>query len=145
MATQSVAQNRFGPLWPLGFISVVTPGTPVNIMSLVDPTSINAPETAGTTAGTSLYVPTFQQLMFFGYKPNTHGLQNNTGNVYLMLNGKQGAGNRDDYGAMVNVFFPGGFFVLASAPAVVNVFSPYQYSLDADNAGDGCLVVGIVQ
>jgi hypothetical protein len=38
-----IQKNRFGPFWPLGSIVVVTPGTPVNMMSLVDPSLINAP------------------------------------------------------------------------------------------------------
>jgi hypothetical protein len=31
----SVLLDRHGPDWPLGFIKVVTPGTPVGLMSLV--------------------------------------------------------------------------------------------------------------
>jgi hypothetical protein len=74
-------------------------------------------------------------------------MQTNTGNVYIVRYGDKGAGsgNRDDPGVMVAVLLPGQTLFLASAPANRNVYSPYRYYIDADNANDGALVTGIVQ
>lgn len=146
MATQSVQRDVHGPDWPLGAIVVATPGTPVGIMSLVDSSLLAAPATKTPgTSGAPEYTVRFQQIIFQGFKPNTDGMQPNTGNVYIVRKGVQGAGNRDDYGSIVYVLQPGDTLFLASAPLNRDVFSPYRYSLDADNAGDGALVVGIVQ
>jgi hypothetical protein len=146
MATQSVQKdNKAGPDWPLGLIVGVTPGTPVGIMSLVDPTSVNAPETA-TTASSDEYTSVFQQIMFQGVKAGaSHGLVSNTGNCYIVRKGVQGAGNRDDYGSVVAVVLPGQTMFIASAPRNRDTFSGYRYSVDFDNAGDSCLVTGFVQ
>lgn len=147
MATQSVQKDRQGPDWPLGFIEVVTPGTPVSIMSLVDPTSVNAPESA-TSATSNEYTVAAQQILFMGYTPNVaegHGLITNTGNIYILRKGVQGAGNRDDYGSLVKVVAPGETFFLASAALVRNVYNPYRYYIDADNADDGAIVTLIMQ
>ena len=149
MATQSVQKDYQGPDWPLGFIDVVTPGTPVSIMSLVDPNNYAAPNTptSGTSVNTNTpeYTVRAQQIMFMGYKPNTHGLQTNAGLVYIMRKGVQGAGNRDDYGSLVKVLAPGETFFLSSAALNKDVYSPYRYYLDADNGGDGALVTLIMQ
>jgi hypothetical protein len=151
MATQSVEKDfKSGPDWPLGLIAVATPGTPVGIMSLVDPNSYNAPETATATepAGAAQqdeYTSVFQQIVFQAFKAGaSHGLTNNTGNVYIMRKGVQGAGNRDDYGAMVTVIAPGNTWVLSSSARNRNEFSGYRYYIDADNASDACLVTGYV-
>ena len=151
MATQSVQLDFNGPDWPLGAIIVATPGTPVNIMSLVDATNVNAPQTATPPVPNSLtrpsneYTQRAQQIMFQGYTPDTHGMKMNTGNVYIMRKGVQGLGNRDDYGSMVFVLAPGQTFFLASAPLNRNVFGPYRYFIDADTAADGALVTLIIQ
>lgn len=142
MATQSVEQDVFGPDWPLGLIVVATPGTPVRVTSLVDSANADAPETATTTASDE-YSSTVQQLIFQGFKANTNGLQLNTGNVYIVRKGIQGVGNRSDYGAMVACVLPGQTIIIGAAPRVLNAFSPYRYFIDADNAGDSCLVTAI--
>jgi hypothetical protein len=148
MATQSVQKDRQGPDWPLGFIEVVTPGTPVSIMSLVDPTSVNAPESPTSTTSNE-YTVAAQQILFMGYTPfgtaTGHGLTFNIGNVYIMRRGVQGLGNRDDYGSLVKVLAPGETFYLASAALVRNVYSPYRYYIDADNTTDGAIVTLIMQ
>lgn len=146
--TASVQQDRSGPDWPLGFISVATPGTPVGMMSLVDPTGVNDP--ASPTPGTSgadEYTARAQQIMIQGMKPGaSHGTANNTGNIYIVRKGQgAGAGNRDDTGAIVATIAPGQTLFLASAPLNRNVWSPYRYSIDADNAGDGAFVTLIIQ
>lgn len=143
----TVLQDRQGPDWPLGFISVATPGTPVGIMSLVDQNNKNDPSTATSAGGTAEYTQRCQQIMFQGFKPGaSHGMQNNSGLVYIIRRnaGGAGSGNRDDPGVMVFVLSPGQTIFLASAPAVVDVFSPYRYSVDADNAGDGALVTLLI-
>jgi hypothetical protein len=125
-------------------ITVVTPGTPVSIMSLVDATSINAPNTATTTAALE-YSPSVQQIFFLAVKPGaSHGTQSNTGNIYIVRKGIQGVGNRDDYGSMVFSLGPGQNLFLSSAPLERNKFSPYRYFIDADNAGDSALVTLLI-
>jgi hypothetical protein len=84
--------------------------------------------------------------MFQAFKPGaSHGTQVNTGNVYIVRKGVQGAGNRDDTGSIVKTLSPGETFFLASAALNRNVYSPYRYSLDADNANDGAFVTLIMQ
>ena len=147
MATQSVMEDEYGPDWPLGMITVSSPGTPVGIMSLVDSGSVNAPNTATTTGTTGEYEysPSVQQIFFQAVKAGaSHGTQNNTGNIYIVRKGVQGAGNRDDYGAMVFSLSPGASLFLSSAPLERNKFSPYRYYIDADNAGDSALVTLLI-
>jgi hypothetical protein len=141
----SVMKDKQGPDWPCGLIVVVTPGIPVEIMSLVDPTDVNEPESA-TSAASDEYSVRAQQIIFQAVKAGAggHGLANNAGNIYLVREGT-GPSNRDDPGAIVATIAPGLTFVLASAPLDRNVFSPYRYRIDADNAGDACLVTLLIQ
>lgn len=146
----SIQKDRNGPDWPLGVIVVATPGTPVGIMKLVDPNSYNAPETAVPQVPplpSNEYTVAAQQIMFQGFKKDvTHGLTMNTGNIYVVRRGQgTGAGNRDDYGSIVAVISPGATFFLASAPLNLNVFSPYRYFIDGDNADDAAVVTLIIQ
>ena len=143
----SVNQNRQGPLWALGSIIVVTPGVPVSIMSLVDAAKANAPESATSTTSDE-YTFRAQQISFQGFKSNAgSGVVNNTGNVYIIGGQKvgSGSGNRTDYGAILWVLGPGLTWVLGSAASRVNVFSPYYFSIDADNANDAAQVTLIIQ
>jgi hypothetical protein len=144
--TQSIMLDaKSGPDWPLGLIVVAAAGTPVGIMSLVDPNSYNAPETP-TSTHTDEYTSVFQQIMFQGFKSNGGtGLIPNTGAVYVMRKGVQGLGNHTDFGAMVAVINPGQTIFIASAPRNRDTFSGYRYYLDADTSGDSCLVTGFVQ
>ena|SRR5215469_14540818 len=144
MATQSVQKSRQGPVWPLGLITP-TINTPLNIMSNVDSTLANAPEnpTPGTT-GAAEYTERCNQIVIWGVKAAGHGLQPNTGNIYVMMKGVQGAGNRDDYGSCVAVIFPGQAFTLVPSALVRDGFSPYEFSIDADNQGDSALVTLII-
>lgn len=138
MANPSVQQDKLGPDWPLGFIKVVTPGVPVGIMSLVDPTSVNDPSTSDPpTAGYEIPIQC-NQIVFQGFKPGAaHGTQNNTGNVYIMRKGVGGDGSRDDDGSRVATIAPGQTYTLAPAATKGAAFSPYRYFVDADNANDG--------
>lgn len=155
MAAQSVYKGYTGPFNPLGLIVVQAAGTPVRMTSLVDPASNNAPETpqpavsannTGAVGPSNEYTVTFQQIMVQGFKAGANGLVNNTGNIYVMLKGAGGgAGNHNDYGAMVLCVTPGSTAFLASAPVNCNVFTPYQLWIDADNSGDSALCMGINQ
>lgn len=142
----SVMQDWNGPDWPLGVIVVATPGTPVGIMSLVDPNSVNDPsKPVPGTADANEYTQRAYGLIIQGYKKNTDGLIKNTGQIYIVRKGNAGAGNRDDYGAIVATVAPGETFTLDAAPLNRNVFSPYRYSIDADNANDAALVTLLIQ
>lgn len=148
----SVQQDWNGPDWPLGSIIVATPGTPVSIMSLVDAANANAPGTPtppipnSATRPSNEYTVRAQQIWFEGYKQDTHGLQMNSGNVYIVRRGVGGgSGNRDDYGSIVKILAPGESWYLGSAALNRNVFSPYRYYIDADNADDACQVTLLIQ
>lgn len=147
----SVQLDIYGPDWPLGFIKVVTPGTPVNIMSLVDASSVNAPNTLDPSvpavAGQYEYSPSVYQIQFQALKPGaSHGTQVNAGNVYIVRQGVgSGSGNRDDSGAIIATLTPGTttattIYNFVTAPSNKNTFSPYRYYIDADNANDGAYV-----
>jgi len=146
----SVQQDRHGPIWVLGQIFVTSPGTPVDIMSLVDSTLRDAPENAvggatvsGGGAVGAEYTNRAQQIIFQAFKNNP--AVNNTGNIYIIKKGGTGTLNRSDTGAIVVVIAPGNTFVLSSAPLDRNVFSPYEFFIDADNANDACQVTLIIQ
>lgn len=142
----TVLQDRQGPDWPLGFVKVAAAGTPVDIMANVDSSNNNAPQTP-TGTNVAEYTQRFQQILFQGVKPGaSHGMQNNSGNVYILRTNAAGAGsgNRDDTGVMVAVLAPGQTLFLASSPQVNDVFGPYRYSIDADNNNDGALVTGLI-
>lgn len=152
----SIMKDRQGPDWPLGIIAVVTPGTPVSIMSLVDPTNLNAPGTAvpaasanntGAPTGGNEYTERAQQIIFQAYKVSgSAGLAANTGNIYIVRAGAGGGtGNRSDFGAIVACLTPGQTLILVGAAQNRDVFSPYRYRIDADNAGDSCLVTLLIQ
>jgi hypothetical protein len=144
----SILSARSGPLWPLGFIKVVTAGTPVNIMSVVDPTGLGNPNTPCTPGSA---VPEYgfraQQIILWGYQPSTGPAYiPNTGNVYVLLApDKNGSGNASDTGVLVAIIQPGTWFDLASAPTVSNKFGPYSFFIDADNDEDGVMPVLLIQ
>lgn len=141
--SNSVLKNIYGPLWPLGNIVVATPGTPVGLMSLIDASLVNAPETATTTSSLE-FTPAAQQIIFQAGKPGaSHGTQANAGNVYLLQKGG-GSSNRDDMGAIIWTFSTSGNLFLSSAPLDRNKYSPYDLFIDADNAGDGVFVTLLI-
>jgi len=154
---QSKMTGYSGPFVPFGLIVVAAAGTPVRMSSLIDPSANNAPETfspaasannTGAAVPSNEYTVTFQQIMIQGFKAGAggNGLVANTGNIYVTLKGNGGGlGNRTDYGAMVVCVASGATAFLASAPVNCNVFSPYQLFIDADNAGDSALCMGINQ
>ena len=137
-----------GPDWPLGFVKVTTPGTPISIMTNVDSASVNAPET-GAGPGPSAsdeYTRAAQQIIFQAFKAGgATRLANNTGNIYIVRKPTAGAGGVTDVGNIVAVLTPGQTFILGSSSLVRNVFSPYRYLIDADTANDGAEVTLIMQ
>lgn len=148
----SIQKDFNGPDWPLGLILCATPGTPVNIMSLVDPNSVDAPQTPTPgTPGANEYTQRAYRINFQPCKAGaSHGLAVNTGNIYIVRKGipGQGSGNRDDTGSIIAVLPTAAtlpIFSLEAAPLNRDVFSPYRYFIDADNAGDGCLVTLLMQ
>jgi hypothetical protein len=148
----SVFQDPQGVEWPLGCITVATPGTPLNIMSLVDANNNNAPwaQTSPWSRGPE-YTPRCHKIFLQGFHAaaNNNGMVINAGNVYIMRAlgpGNQnagGPGNRSDSGAMVQVLTPGGGVTLPANELDLATISPYRYTIDADVAGDGALVVAI--
>jgi len=144
--TASIQKDLQGPDWPLGFISVATPGTPVGIMSLVDPNNYNSPSTP-SSVNSAEYTVRAHQIQFQGYKPGaSHGMIYNQGFVYVVRKGvASGTGNRDDSGSIVAMIAPGQTYFLDAAPINDNTWSPYRYYIDADNATDGALVTLIIQ
>lgn len=149
----SVHRDRQGPDWPLGLITVVTPGTQVSIMSLVDAASANAPETAvggATPTGAGgvgdEYAPRAQQIIFQSYKAGTPLGPNTAAKlVYIVRKPTAGGGGTGDNGTIVAALSPGQTFTLGSAASNRNVFNPYRYFIDADTASDGCLVTLVIQ
>lgn len=148
LLTNSIQQDWAGPDWPLGFIKVVTPGVPVRITSVVDPNNVNDPSSPSPgTPGSNEYTQRSQQIMFQAFKPGaSHGTTYNTGNIYIVRRGcGGGGGNRDDMGSIVATLFPGTTILLGSAAKNLNVWNPYRYYIDADNANDGVFVTLIIQ
>lgn len=140
----SVERFYTGPVWPLGYVNVTTPGTVVNIMTNIDSANVNNPNTvSNNSANQTEYTRACKAIAFQGYKPgaNNNGMVVNSGNVYIMAAAAGGAGNRADSGAIIKVLPPGGDYVLSAiTPGFNDMFSPYQVWLDSDNANDGALV-----
>lgn len=142
----SIMRDRQGPDWPLGNVAVPTPGTPVNIMSVVDPQLADDPsKPVPGTSGAGEYTALTQQIMFQALKHNGTTLVANTGNVFVVRKSAAGgSGGRADAGTIVKMLTPGETWVLGGPPVSRNSFSPYRYSLDADTALDACQVTLII-
>lgn len=143
----TVEKNPQGPVWVLGNIAVPTPGTPVSIMSLVDPSSVNDPNNP-TSSTSNEYAPRAYQIIFQAGKVS--GI--NTGNTYIIKRGAgAGTGNKADLGVVIATLPIGsttsGFpqFTLTSAPMNRNTFNPYDFLIDADTAADAVQVTLIIQ
>ena len=143
----SLSVQRFytGPAWPLGAIVVGNNGTPVNIMSLVDANNVNNPNTvtSNNTALQTEYTRACRGIAFQGYHPgaNNNGMVLNSNNVYILCAPAGGTGNRADSGSMLKVLAPGADYFIPSIIPGVDMFSPYQFWVDADTNNDGALVV----
>ena len=144
----SVEISRNGPLWPLGNIVVPTPGTPVSLMSLVDPSSLQAPEQKTSYGGqTQEYTVRCYAIIFQAMKAGAGPprLAANTGLIYIVVQPTAGAGGVADVGNIVKALAIGETFVLTASALNRDVFSPYEIFLDADTAADGCQVTLIIQ
>lgn len=142
-----VQKNPQGPFWPLGNLAVGTPGTPVNMMSLVDSTLKGEPGTV-TASGVPEYTVRCNQIIIQGMKSNGgNGLTNNTGNIYVIQKGSPspGTNNRSDLGAIILTVTTGLTGVLAVSPQNRNGFDPYMLWIDADNATDGAQITLVIQ
>lgn len=141
--TTTVNQDWAGPDWPLGAIIVVTPGTPVGVMSLVDPTGKNDPSNptpGGVAGGANEYTVRAHQIQFQAIKPSGSGYVYNTGFTYIVRKG----GSRSDSGSVIKVLAAGETYFLDAAPINDNVWSPYRYYIDADYAGDAVQVTLLI-
>lgn len=146
----SVHKDKFGPEFPLGLIVVAAAGTPVSIMSRVDPTGVNDPSSPspGTVAADE-YTVSFQQILFQAVKAGAGppSLAVNTGNVYILRKGAAGGtGNATDKGTIIKMLIPGESYAYPPAPSAMgkNQFNGYRYFIDADTTADACLVTGII-
>lgn len=144
----TVHKNKQGPIWPLGQIAVITPGTQVSIMSLVDPAFVNAPESA-TTPQADEYTSRAYAIIFMPFKAGAGTiLAANTSAklVYVVLKPTSGNGGTGDTGVVVIALRPGDPpFVLTAAALNRNVFNLYEIFIDADTAGDGMQVTALIQ
>lgn len=147
MANSLFNNKASGPFWPLGNIVVPVPGTPVGIMSLVDPTSKWDPSTPTSAANPDGFTVRTQQIYFAAYKAGggPPRLVVNTGIIYVVLKPLQANGASSDTGNIIKQLIPGETFYLGSAPMNRNVFGPYQLFIDADTANDGCQVTLVEQ
>lgn len=145
----SIQKLRGAAMTPLGSIKVTTPGTPVSLMSYLDPGNNNAP---GTPTGITInkygadtpYSPAVRGIGIQGYHQGANNaITINAGNVYLLVApAAGGSGNNQDVGAMVKVISPGADYFYPPDAANLDRISPYYLYLDADNAGDGAIIVG---
>jgi hypothetical protein len=136
----SVYKGYQGTWWPLGVIVVATPGTLVNVMVNVDPSNVDAPESA-TSATSREYTVTCQEIFFQGYHAGAAppALAVNTGNINIKTKPLAGAGGVGDTGCIVLIIPSGQSATLTAAALNRNVFSPYEIYVDADTAADGVL------
>jgi hypothetical protein len=137
----SIHRDINGPDWPLGLITVAAAGTPVGVMSVLD-------AAAGSETESSIFDPEFtprcQQLIFQAVK-STAPFVPNVGVVYILRKpAAGGTGNRTDTGTIVKILAASETFILADPALTGNALSPYRYLIDADNAGDGCIVTAFV-
>lgn len=144
----SVQKSGGGPVWPLGCIIVATPGTPICVMSLIDPNNLNAPgaQVSGPfPASAKEWTYNFRGIGIQGYHAaaNNNGMVANNGQVYLLSppSNNGGPGNRSDSGSMIKIIGPGVDFFYPSPSPGVDFISPYNLFIDADTAGDGALIV----
>lgn len=144
----SIQRDFNGPDWPAGLITVAASGTPVNIMSVLDPTNLWAPGASAVTSPE--YAPRVFEISFTAVK-SVAPVVLNTGAIYIVRAGAAGgSGNKTDSGSIVAILQPGvatalQTFVLRAAPFNRDIYNPYRYFIDADTNADGCLVTFSVQ
>lgn len=145
----STLQDPNGNFWPLGFVAVPAPGTPVRLTFNVDPGNNNAPGTrTGPGFGAGEYTPVAHRIWIQAYKPggNNTAMQFTSGRVYVLQSlgpnnqNSGGSGNASDTGVIITILEPGGFTNLPAMEMDGASLSPYRVSIDADVAGDGAIV-----
>jgi hypothetical protein len=136
----SVLKDYQGPDWPLGFIKVLAAGTPVGIMSVVDPSSLNDPNASNRTGDVYEYTVRAKQIIFQALKPAAHGLVDNTGRIYIVRKD----GSRDDTGTIIKQLVAGETWEFPTVPFDGDILSPYRYYIDADTADDGAIVTLVI-
>lgn len=150
--SNTVIQDPQGIDWPLGFIDVANNGTPVNIMSVVDPSNNNAPWTPAPpypiASQVAEYTPRCHKIFLQAFKPGNNAVAwvNNSGNVYILRSpgggsNWAGSGNKSDTGIVVGILPPGATMVIPADEMEYAKISPYRYAVDADTNGDGVSVV----
>lgn len=117
-----------GPFWPLGPITVATPGTPVPLTQ-----NLNALGQSYTSTGSSAYAAAFNQWLLQAGAANT-------GNIYLIYPG----GSKADPNTIILALIPGQFYALSTSARNGNVFGLNDFVIDADTANDFVQVTGLV-
>ena len=132
--TETTFTNPQGGLWPLGFIQVVTSGTPVQITTNVGQQSQGKQYTrqfTGQVRGLIISTPSLSA----GGKNGT----GNTKNVYLCMNNSTKTGVKG-----VLLCIPPGANVAAPQSLLNSVqMNPDQFYLDADVSGEGAYITAI--
>lgn len=109
-------------------------------MSVVDSAGVNDPSAATSTTSQE-YSPVFYSITILAMKAGaSHGLQNNTGLLYVVRKG----GSRDDTGTILAALTPGSMYTILITPGALRGFSPYRYYLDADSANDAGQCTGFL-
>lgn len=117
-----------GPFWPLGRITVATPGTPVSLTQ-----NLSAAGKQYTSTGNSEYAAAFNKI-------TCEAPSANTGNCYLMY---PGFAKGDPNGIIRTV--PSGTVVEVIASATSrNVFGFGDFLIDADTSNNYLQVTGFV-
>lgn len=118
----------YGPYWPLGQITVATPGTPVPMTQ-----NLNAKGLSYTQTGGSEYAAAFNQIWVQAGTANTN-------NIYIVVQG----GNKNDTNSIVFALAPGQYIFIGTSAQDRNTFGLGDFLIDADTANNFAQVTGIV-
>lgn len=118
----------YGPFWPLGRLTVATPGVPVPMTQ-----NLNAIGLTYTQGGTAQYAASFNQLWL-------RAAVGNTGNTYLVVQG----GSKSDTNSIVIFLAPGEFIYIGDSANNRNTFGFNDFLVDADTAGNYLQATGVV-
>lgn len=118
----------YGPYWPLGRITVATPGTPVPLTQ-----NLNAAGLAYVPTGTSQYAAAFNQIL-------VRAAVANTANIYIVVPG----GSKNDTNSIIAFLQPGEFIYIGNSARNLNTFGLTDFLIDADTAANYAQVTGVV-
>jgi hypothetical protein len=116
-------------------------------MSLVDPSSVNAPETATPgTVGANEYTNRAFTIAFQPFKAGSGAkLAANTGIVYIVKKALAGAGGTTDTGTIIAALrSTDAPFILPYNANVRDSYNLYEFYIDSDTAADGCQVTAYI-